>query len=50
MSLKYSKSTRQPPNAATLGAAKPKKGYDIVRQGIRELYPLKKEGIKPEVE
>lgn len=48
--------TRKAPNsnaatAATAAASsKKKKGYEVVQQGIKELYPLDKPNVSPDLE
>ncbi|KAI0833055.1 hypothetical protein F5Y06DRAFT_185254 [Hypoxylon sp. FL0890] len=46
MSLQRSATTRK----AASGPAKRKKDYDIVQQGIKELYPLDKPNVEPEID
>jgi hypothetical protein len=52
MSLKRSVTKRAPgPNADAPTAVKPKKGYDIIQQGMKQLYPSQDEiALVPEVE
>ncbi|KAI1104890.1 hypothetical protein F4804DRAFT_169711 [Jackrogersella minutella] len=46
MSLQRTATTRKAPS----GPAKRKKDYDIVQQGIKELYPLDKSNVEPEID
>ncbi|KAI1135696.1 hypothetical protein F5Y05DRAFT_168773 [Hypoxylon sp. FL0543] len=46
MSLQRSATTRK----AASGPARRKKDYDIVQQGIKELYPLDKPNVEPEID
>ncbi|KAI2464864.1 hypothetical protein F4781DRAFT_435957 [Annulohypoxylon bovei var. microspora] len=46
MSLQRTATTRKAP----AGPARRKKDYDIVQQGIKELYPLDKQNIEPEID
>ncbi|KAI0883239.1 uncharacterized protein GGS22DRAFT_168217 [Annulohypoxylon maeteangense] len=46
MSLQRTATTRKPPS----GPARRRKDYDIVQQGIKELYPLDKQNVEPEID
>ncbi|KAI0893254.1 hypothetical protein F4806DRAFT_201562 [Annulohypoxylon nitens] len=46
MSLQRSATTRKIPS----GPARRRKDYDIVQQGIKELYPLDKQNVEPEID